>query len=79
MCMSHLVDFSNIKIYDFKYFATTCSHCFYCHSIKAEKNENKCFEKNKYIFQTLSDFLDEECLEASGDLDADDGVEVTFK
>jgi hypothetical protein len=29
--------------------------------------------------QTMSDFLDDECLEASGDLDADDQVEVTFK
>ena len=29
--------------------------------------------------KTLSDFLDDECLEASGDLDADDDVEITFK
>lgn len=29
--------------------------------------------------QTLADFLDEECLQASGDLDADDDVKVTFK
>ncbi len=31
------------------------------------------------VFHFSADFLDEECLEASGDLDADDEVQVTFK